>query len=156
MKRAKFPSHEPDQAAGRQPEQGQENSAIGGEQSQKGPADVTAQNVLEQHEARRAQRALPEGIAQDDSGTPRVEPVMDLEPEAQHQVNQHRKDQQQGLGGSLQEEDSLQTEVETGLVGGLERQGCKQHVRQPRQYSYLAMVAAEHSSQENSRKAGGA
>ncbi len=81
---------------------------------------------------------------------------MDLKPEAQGQVDQHRKNQQQGLGGSLQKEDSLQPEVEPGLVGRLERQGCKQHVRQPGQYSHLAIVAAEHSSQENSRKRGGA
>ena len=79
---AELPPHPPDQPRGIDPEQAQQHPGVDRKEQHERAAQIEPRQILRQHQAGAAQRALPEGIAQHHRAMRRIEPLVHVQPVA--------------------------------------------------------------------------
>ena len=80
------------------------------------PTQVQPDSELEHHQADGAVAALPKGVPEDDSGNPRVQAVIHLQPQADQQPGKHAKAQEQNFGGKVKKKHVLQPQPDPCLI----------------------------------------
>ena len=142
-----------DDAARVQTEQAQDDPGKNREEREEGPAEVKAQEELEQHQGDDAQSALPKCVAQDDAGLRGIQAVVDREPVAERNPHQEGAADEERLDRNGQEELVFEYgganrryafEPHAGLVGRFESQGGQQDIGKGEENPYFAMMPAEH------------